>query len=107
MLFMYKDVLTLLCLCVNFNLHCEAEVEILEVESLQFNLASIRNATDNFSDSNKLGQGGFGAVYKVTKEKKILNSNHYIFLGFILSVSNIIVCWDILYFRVHFPMDKI
>ncbi|CBI38467.3 unnamed protein product, partial [Vitis vinifera] len=40
--------------------------EILEVESLQFNLGSIRNATDNFSDSNKLGQGGFGAVYKGT-----------------------------------------
>ena len=54
-------------LCVNFNLHCEDEDEILEVESLHFNLASIRNATDNFSDSNKLGQGGFGAVYKVTK----------------------------------------
>ncbi|RVW33592.1 Cysteine-rich receptor-like protein kinase 10 [Vitis vinifera] len=44
----------------------DAEDEILEVESLQFNLGSIRNATDNFSDSNKLGQGGFGAVYKGT-----------------------------------------
>lgn len=29
------------------------------------NLATIRAATDNFSDSNKLGQGGFGSVYKV------------------------------------------
>ncbi|XAR53738.1 Non-specific serine/threonine protein kinase [Bertholletia excelsa] len=27
-------------------------------------LAMIRAATDNFSDSNKLGQGGFGVVYK-------------------------------------------
>lgn len=26
---------------------------------------SIKAATDNFSDSNKLGQGGFGPVYKV------------------------------------------
>ncbi|XP_038678979.1 putative receptor-like protein kinase At4g00960 [Tripterygium wilfordii] len=38
-----------------------------EVESsLQFDLAMIRNATDNFSEANKLGQGGFGAVYKGT-----------------------------------------
>ena len=26
----------------------------------------IEKATDNFSDNNKLGEGGFGAVYKVT-----------------------------------------
>ncbi|KAL1347136.1 hypothetical protein AAHE18_08G236900 [Arachis hypogaea] len=36
------------------------------VESLQFNLESIRDATNDFSDANKLGQGGFGAVYKVS-----------------------------------------
>ncbi|CAJ1936280.1 unnamed protein product [Sphenostylis stenocarpa] len=29
-----------------------------------FDLSSIAAATDNFSDSNKLGQGGFGSVYK-------------------------------------------
>ncbi|KAK9936135.1 hypothetical protein M0R45_012996 [Rubus argutus] len=29
-----------------------------------FDLTTIRKATDDFSDSNKLGQGGFGAVYK-------------------------------------------
>jgi hypothetical protein len=28
-------------------------------------LSVIRAATDNFSVSNKLGQGGFGSVYKV------------------------------------------
>ncbi|KAK6264884.1 hypothetical protein SCA6_020318 [Theobroma cacao] len=38
--------------------------EIIRVESLQFDFATIRIATDNFSDANKLGQGGFGAVYK-------------------------------------------
>ncbi|KAK7343543.1 hypothetical protein VNO77_12353 [Canavalia gladiata] len=32
--------------------------------SLQFNFNTIREATDDFSDSNKLGQGGFGAVYR-------------------------------------------
>nr|XP_023924914.1 putative receptor-like protein kinase At4g00960 isoform X3 [Quercus suber] len=34
-------------------------------EDLHFmNLLTIRTATDDFSDSNKLGQGGFGTVYK-------------------------------------------
>ena len=34
-------------------------------ESLQFDFPTIRVATDNFSNANKLGQGGFGVVYKV------------------------------------------
>ncbi|KAL5579096.1 hypothetical protein UlMin_011538 [Ulmus minor] len=38
--------------------------EIGRVESLQYDFGTIRDATDDFSDSNKLGQGGFGAVYK-------------------------------------------
>lgn len=31
-----------------------------------FNFGTIAVATDNFSDSNKLGQGGFGHVYRVS-----------------------------------------
>ncbi|ESW15156.1 hypothetical protein PHAVU_007G049100 [Phaseolus vulgaris] len=42
----------------------EDEGEIKIVESLQFNFDTIRVATADFSDSNKLGQGGFGAVYR-------------------------------------------
>ncbi|KAL4628565.1 hypothetical protein ACB092_05G248500 [Castanea dentata] len=38
--------------------------EIGSVESLQFDFGTIRVATDDFSEANKLGQGGFGAVYK-------------------------------------------
>ncbi|KAK4267935.1 hypothetical protein QN277_024653 [Acacia crassicarpa] len=38
--------------------------EIAPIESLQFNFNTIRLATDNFSVANKLGQGGFGSVYK-------------------------------------------
>ncbi|XP_068312706.1 cysteine-rich receptor-like protein kinase 29 isoform X3 [Pyrus communis] len=38
--------------------------EILDTEALQFDLASIRTATNNFSEANKLGRGGFGTVYR-------------------------------------------
>lgn len=30
-----------------------------------FSLAAIEAATDNFSDENRIGEGGFGPVYKV------------------------------------------
>ena len=30
-----------------------------------FNLATIATTTNNFSSNNKLGEGGFGPVYKV------------------------------------------
>uniref|UniRef100_A0A6N2NKP6 Cysteine-rich receptor-like protein kinase 10 n=1 Tax=Salix viminalis TaxID=40686 RepID=A0A6N2NKP6_SALVM len=40
--------------------------EITTVESLQFDLRSIEDATNHFSSDNKLGEGGFGAVYKGT-----------------------------------------
>ncbi|XP_057442360.1 cysteine-rich receptor-like protein kinase 44 isoform X1 [Lotus japonicus] len=37
--------------------------EIITNDSLQFKFDTIRVATNDFSDSNKLGEGGFGAVY--------------------------------------------
>lgn len=44
----------------------ESNDEIPQPDSLQYDLESIRVATTNFSDANKLGQGGFGFVYKGT-----------------------------------------
>lgn len=35
-------------------------------ESLLYDLSTLRAATDNFSEENKLGEGGFGPVYKGT-----------------------------------------
>ena len=36
-----------------------------EVKMPLFSFTSVSAATDNFSDANKLGEGGFGPVYKV------------------------------------------
>lgn len=36
-----------------------------DLELPLFDLATIAKATNNFSTDNKLGQGGFGPVYKV------------------------------------------
>ncbi|XP_022720561.1 putative receptor-like protein kinase At4g00960 [Durio zibethinus] len=38
--------------------------EVIRAESLQFDFATVQAATNNFSDASKLGQGGFGAVFK-------------------------------------------
>jgi hypothetical protein len=35
------------------------------IKSTLLSLESLQVATNNFDESNKLGQGGFGAVYKV------------------------------------------
>ncbi|XXG69302.1 hypothetical protein AAC387_Pa06g2207 [Persea americana] len=42
----------------------EEETEITLPESVLFNLNALRAATNNFSPDNKLGEGGFGPVYK-------------------------------------------
>jgi hypothetical protein len=42
-----------------------AGIEITSIESLQFDLATIKAATNQFSDDNVVGRGGFGKVYKV------------------------------------------
>jgi hypothetical protein len=37
-------------------------------------ISTLRSATGDFAEINKLGEGGFGAVYKV-------HTKHYIYLG--------------------------
>ena len=48
-----------------FTPECFSAVQISSVEFLQFDFDTIIEATNNFYDDNKLGQGGFGEVYKV------------------------------------------
>lgn len=56
----------------SFRLNFEGSPNEQDFDSTQnsdlpfFDLSSIVDATDNFSASNKLGQGGLGSVYKVT-----------------------------------------
>lgn len=53
------------------------------VESLKYDLNTIQLATNNFSLDNKIGEGGFGAVYKVSlKDNLVLSFRYYIILGF-------------------------
>ncbi|KAJ9566112.1 hypothetical protein OSB04_002078 [Centaurea solstitialis] len=49
----------------NFLVHEDKDIdEITTAESLQHSFSVIRAATNDFSENNKLGQGGFGLVYK-------------------------------------------
>ncbi|KAI3909822.1 hypothetical protein MKW92_027034 [Papaver armeniacum] len=42
----------------------EVDQDVRSAESLQFNFNMICDATNSFSEANKLGEGGFGPVYK-------------------------------------------
>ncbi|XP_058197635.1 cysteine-rich receptor-like protein kinase 10 isoform X1 [Rhododendron vialii] len=48
----------------NFVKEADGEDDISAVQSLQYDFGTIQAATNNFSDDNKIGEGGFGPVYK-------------------------------------------
>lgn len=72
-----------LVLTVNTLLHYylrqrfSTDLQGLELHTGSFTLKQIRAATNNFDSANKIGEGGFGPVYKVNN--KIINF-HFIFL---------------------------
>ncbi|KAH9604770.1 hypothetical protein KSS87_017626 [Heliosperma pusillum] len=44
---------------------------VTSMESLQYDLAMLEVATNSFSDDNKIGEGGFGGVYKGTLQNGV------------------------------------
>lgn len=48
---------------MKYNSSSKKDMGYVEPEKL--NLAVLRAATNNFSEENKLGEGGFGEVFKV------------------------------------------
>ncbi|KAJ6333382.1 hypothetical protein OIU77_009284, partial [Salix suchowensis] len=60
-----------ICICLFIRTRKQREKERVEIvnniegaESLQFAFSTIQDATEDFSEKNRLGQGGFGVVYK-------------------------------------------
>lgn len=64
--------------------------DIVTAESLQYSFENIRVATDDFDEANKLGQGGFGPVYKV---REIIKRGHL--FPFFVDLNNFEVFGDI------------
>lgn len=60
----WRKFITLIVNDENKHVYADAE-EADDSGSLLFDLATLRRATANFAEENKLGHGGFGAVYKV------------------------------------------
>lgn len=68
-----------------------AELLGMDAKPYTFSYAELRNATGEFSPSNKLGEGGFGPVYKVGHyliEIIFFNDNDYDYKHVLSQFSN-------------------
>ena len=52
---------------------CNLQTEIAAIDNVKiYKYREIRQATDDFSAENKIGEGGFGSVYKVNEKTLLL-----------------------------------
>ena len=83
----------------------------MDARPYTFSYAELKNATGDFSPSNKLGEGGFGPVYKV---------GHYpieliFFFMIIIMITNMVffsfsfffICNNFIFVRGHFLMEEL
>ena len=54
---------------------CHADLKGVELQTRKFTFTQLKDATTNFDQANKIGEGGFGTVYKVIFETNNLFSN--------------------------------
>lgn len=62
------SILTILSDAENLISFFVAELRALELQTGYFSLRHIKAATGDFDPANKIGEGGFGPVYKVCDE---------------------------------------
>ena len=88
-LFVLNDSLTVSGMNIRRQNDYNNEDKKEDMELPIFDLITISNATDNFANNNKLGEGGFGSVYKVNNNRTsgtIFFSKHnwtFFLLGYI------------------------
>ncbi|KAG5516584.1 hypothetical protein RHGRI_037338 [Rhododendron griersonianum] len=61
----YSDTSIISTMDITLSVMLPGKDAITTLQSLQYDLSTIRAVTNNFSDDNKIGMGGFGPVYKV------------------------------------------
>ena len=68
------------CLAARLPFETEEDTDHHIAKSLQLDFRTIISVTNNFSEANKIGQGGFGAVYRVLGHYIYINNSSILFM---------------------------